>query len=176
MPTKKKMKIVSTKKTKTPSKKSSKKKVTSGAAIPLHKKSLQEVASLYSLYRRDGAAGLADALLNTGLIYDELFAELRVALPPGVFAVCHTGHFVYQNSWEKPNDYLPNSHPLIYLLADATVKALPRPLPEWVLCSFCGKPIRVDPVGKPVLLTLTNCPHPTPHRRDSGWIVQTIFV
>jgi hypothetical protein len=131
------------------------------------------LAPLISAYEQRGTRGLLDALLPCLPLYESKWVELRKMLPPEAVRVTRGGHHIYGNTLE-PTDFLPDAHVLIYIMNPKQILHSPNTPPDWVLCSFCGKPIPVQVVDGAVIDLLTNCPHVTPHIRGSGWIVNTI--
>jgi hypothetical protein len=133
------------------------------------------LAPLISAYEQRGTRGLLDALLTCLPLYESRWVELRDMLPPEALRVTRGGYHIHGlYSTLEPTDFLPDAHSLIYILNPDQRLHSPNIPPDWVLCSFCGKPIQVQAVDGAVLDILTNCPAVTPHIRGSGWIVQTI--
>lgn len=135
----------------------------------------KDVQLLLDVLKEKGTETFAKELVAATPFHEGTWLELRSHLPAGIVDYRRGGRHTYF-TLDKPNDYLPDAHPQIYILEDTKTKARPPALTTWVLCSFCGKPIRVDAPDKPVVAMLTNCPHVTPQWRGSGWIVETIPI
>jgi len=133
------------------------------------------IAYLRRLLKEQGSGAMAEALVRILPLHEGTWVAIRNAVPDGVFQVCRGGYHMYKDSLVAPYSFLPDAHPQIHVLNTKRYATVP-PLPEWVLCSFCGKPIKVVADPKATLLTLTNCPHVTPEWRGSGWIVETIPI
>jgi hypothetical protein len=133
------------------------------------------LAPLVEAYEQRGTRGLLKALLTCLPLYQSKWVELCNMLPPEALRVTRGGHHIHGlYSTLEPTDFLPDAHSLIYIMNPDQRLHSPNIPPNWVLCSFCGKPVQVQAVDGAVIDILTNCPHVTPHILDSGWIVQTI--
>jgi len=135
------------------------------------------VAPLVEAYEyRHGVRTLVAELLRCLPLHEDRWSELRALLPYRTVQVIRGGYHIYGLHGDlESTDYLPDAHPLIHLI-DTDLGAAQAAVPQWYLCSFCGKPIRVKMAETTVasVLALTNCPNVTPHIRGSGWIVEAL--
>lgn len=165
--------------TKKPTQKPTRKSSTKKPAPPLQAPS-KVVQRLLDIYQEGGPSphALLQALHPMLPLSDTLWAEIRRVIPFEAFTVTRDGNHIFLYNMEEPSDFIPNSHPLIHVMNTRrrSRSLINEELPEWVLCSFCGKPIRTTAIEGEALDTLTNCPNLTPHLRGSGWIVETIPI